>query len=221
MSWGDIPSWAPSWAQSVLQAVQFKDPYTFFHCCRVGEAARRLGQAAGLNEFEQALLEYAGLFHDAGKIGIPEEILLKPGRLTPEEAQTMKSHAELSVKLVEPMSEVDFFKALIPGIRYHHERFDGMGYPHKLAQDEIPLHARIICIVDTVDAMSFTRPYRQSIPQDKILKELQEFSGSQFDDQLVNIYLQARKFWQKEEKATDQPSKLHEAAVVARILQAA
>lgn len=219
MNWGDIPSWAPGWAQSVLQAVRLKDPYTFYHCCRVGEASRRLGQAAGLNEYEQALLEYSGLFHDAGKIGVPEHILLKPGRLTPEEAEAMKSHAELSVQMIEPLQEIEFFKNLIPGIRYHHERFDGLGYPHKLAGDKIPLHARIICVVDTVDAMANTRPYRQSIPIEKILKELQEFSGSQFDEHLVQVYLQARKFWARE-NFDNEATELHEAAVVARILKA-
>jgi HD-GYP domain-containing protein (c-di-GMP phosphodiesterase class II) len=172
-----------------------KDPFTFYHCCRVGRAARRLAQAAGLNEYDQHRLEFSGLFHDIGKVGIPDDILLKPGSLTKQEFETMKSHALKSAEILEPLNNIAFFKSLLPGIRSHHERIDGKGYPYNLEGDKIPLTARIITIVDTVDAMMHTRPYRQGLTFDIVKNELEQFSGKQFDAQLVKIYLDAIRFW--------------------------
>jgi HD-GYP domain-containing protein (c-di-GMP phosphodiesterase class II) len=191
----EVPPLAVSIAQALLTAVKHKDPFTFEHCCRVGRAARKLGEALSLSEFEQTVLEYTGLFHDIGKIGISDSILLKPGRLDNDEIVIMKNHAELSVEMLEPFKDIPFFRFLIPGVRFHHEKFDGSGYPHNVAGENIPLTARIVSIVDTVDAMMNTRPYRKALSFDTVVKELKDFSGTQFDKNIVTEYLQAVQHW--------------------------
>ncbi len=201
MAWDDIPDWSSKVADVLLKNVMMKDPFTFYHCCRVGRAARRLAQAAGFNEYDQHRLEFSGLFHDIGKVGIPDNILLKPGSLTQQEFETMKSHALKSAEILEPLNHIPFFKSLLPGIRSHHERIDGKGYPYNLEGDKIPLTARIITIVDTVDAMMNTRPYRKGLSFDIVKSELQQFSGQQFDAHLVTIYLDAIRFWKSDQES--------------------
>lgn len=186
-----LPTWAADAATSILQTVLKKDPFTFFHCCRVGQAARKLGRAMNLPEGELAILEYSGLFHDIGKIGVPDSILLKPDRLTEHEHTVMKSHSEMSVDIIRPLTKDSFFRHLIPGVRYHHERFDGKGYPQNIAGEKVPFTARALAIVDAVDAMMNTRPYRQGLNWDYVKKELIDYSGTQFDPKLVQIYLSA------------------------------
>jgi HD-GYP domain-containing protein (c-di-GMP phosphodiesterase class II) len=191
MSHSEIPDWAADAAGSILQAVLKKDPFTFYHCCRVGEASRTLGKAMGLPEFELAILEYSGLFHDIGKIGVPDHILLKPGRLTEDEMKPMMNHAEMSVQMIRPLTRHAFFRFIVPGVRYHHERFDGKGYPIGLKGEKIPLIARMISVVDAVDAMMNTRPYRQGLSLDYVKNELVQYSGTQFDPNIVQVYLKA------------------------------
>lgn len=191
MSKDQIPDWAADAAAAILQAVLKKDPFTFFHCCRVGQNARLLGKVMGMPEFELAILEYSGLFHDIGKVGLSDGILLKPGRLTEDEHNTMKSHAEMSVDMIRPLTKYAFFRFLVPGIRYHHERFDGKGYPVGIMGEKIPIVARTIAVVDAVDAMMHTRPYRQGLSLEYATKELIDYSGTQFDANIVQIYLKA------------------------------
>ncbi len=191
MSSDQLPTWAPDVATALLQTVLKKDPFTFFHCCRVGQAARSLGQALGMPEFELAIMEYSGLFHDIGKVGLPDNVLLKPGRLTEDEHNQMKNHAEMSVQIIRPLTKTAFFRFLIPGVRYHHERFDGKGYPVGLVGEKIPLMARAIAVVDAVDAMMNTRPYRQGLSLEYVKKELVDYSGTQFDPNIVQVYLKA------------------------------
>ncbi len=200
MAWDDIPDWSEEVANSILTSVYNKDPFTYSHCCRVGAMSRHLAQAMGLNEFEQAVLEYSGLFHDVGKVAIPDSVLLKPGKLTGAEIEIMKSHPEKSAEIVQPLTHSPFFRFMIPGIRYHHERIDGGGYPFNMSGERIPLPARIICVVDTYDAMIHARPYRKPIAEEKVLKELKEFSGHQFDANLVNVFLEALPYWKKKSK---------------------
>lgn len=207
MSWNNIPDWSVTIAQTLLNTLRYKDPFTFFHCVRVGRASRRLAQAVGLNEYEQAVLEYSGLFHDIGKVGIADNILLKPARLEKNEYEIMKTHAQLSEEIILPMAFEAFFKEMLPGVRSHHERPDGKGYPDNLKGDEIPMSARIIAVVDTVDAMMNTRPYRESLPFDLVKKELVDFSGTQFDGDIVKVYLDAVRFW-KDIKEEDQEEKV-------------
>jgi HD-GYP domain-containing protein (c-di-GMP phosphodiesterase class II) len=185
----NVPTWAPEMAEALLQAVLKKDPFTFFHCCRVGRAARKFGEVLGLPEYEQIVLEFSGLFHDIGKVGIPDHILLKPGRLTNEELVIMKSHAEMSVDMIRPLTTHAFFRHVVPGVRYHHERYDGKGYPIEIKGEQIPFFARIISLVDSVDAMMHTRPYRQALGLDHVKSELVQYANAQFDPNLAQLYL--------------------------------
>jgi HD-GYP domain-containing protein (c-di-GMP phosphodiesterase class II) len=193
--WEAMPEWAYYILKTLLQALRERDPYTYGHCRRVGRNARLLAQAAGLSESEQNIIEYASVFHDIGKMGIPDAILLKPGRLTEAEETAMREHPVRSAEIVGPLEVVPFFKATLPGILHHHERIDGLGYPFGMKGDTIPLHARIILIADTFDAMTTSRPYRKGLPHDVAYKELRTFAGRQFDDQLVKIFLQSHPSW--------------------------
>ncbi len=189
-----VPDWAQAVAQSILLGVKAKDPFTYYHCCRVGLEARKLAKYLGLDTYQQTILEYSGMFHDIGKVSIANNILLKPAKLTDEEYKTMKSHSEISVQMIQPLADYDpFFKLLVPGIRYHHERFDGKGYPHKIAGKNIPLTARILSIIDTVDAMTNTRPYRKGLDMEIAKDELIKHSNTQFDKDLVLEYLRSVK----------------------------
>jgi HD-GYP domain-containing protein (c-di-GMP phosphodiesterase class II) len=205
MIWDEIPDWAQTVAMALLQALKERDPYTYGHCRRVARNSRSLARAAGLNPFEQQVVEFSSMFHDLGKLGIPDSILLKPARLTPEEEEIMRAHPVKSVEIVQPLAHVPFFKATIPGIRHHHERIDGGGYPDGVKGDLIPLIARIILIADTFDAMTTTRPYRKGLPHEVAYKELKLFSGRQFDGQLVKIFTDAHPKWgQIEEEITEE-----------------
>lgn len=209
VSWGVVPSWASFVAQSILNTVKVKDPFTFYHCARVGRGSRKLAQAMGLSEYDQVRLEFAGLFHDIGKVGIPDNILLKPGKLTNPEFETMKSHSLMSAAILEPLKEYEFFKSLLPGIRAHHERIDGRGYPYGLKGDQIPLSARIITVIDSVDAMMNTRPYRQGLDFAHVKNELLDFSGTQFDQSIVKVYLDAVRFWNSLESQDPEDQVVH------------
>lgn len=164
--------------------------------------AKLLARAAGLNEFDTRIVEYAGLFHDIGKVGVPDGILLKPAKLTDEEYEIMKSHPVLSVKILEPVSHLEFFAKTIPGVRFHHERFDGRGYPEGVKGEDIPLESRIILVVDTFDAMTWSRPYRKGLPYEVAYKELQDFAGRQFDPKLVEIFNAAHPHWKMRDLKT-------------------
>lgn len=196
MSWGDIPSWANNTALALMQTLSYVDPVTYEHCCRVGTLSRKLAVSVGLNEYEQAIAEYSGLFHDLGKIGISNEIIAKPGKLDPKEIDIMRNHPIISESIIKPLAEKDvFFRQLLAPVRGHHERVDGEGYPDRLVGDKINLLARIILIVDTYDAMSQTRSYRKGLPNEVVYAVLKRCSGTQFDSQLVKMFLDAHKFW--------------------------
>lgn len=198
-NWGNIPDWAYDIARTLMQSLNTVDPLTFNHCSRVGEMSRKLARDAGLNEFEQKLAEFAGLFHDIGKMGISQQIIAKPGKLEPKELDIMRSHPVLSEEIIKPLTKHLFFKEILPAIRGHHERVDGEGYPDKLIGDKVPLLARIILVVDTYDAMSQTRSYRKGLPDDIVYAELKRCSGTQFDPTLVRIFLQAHKTWKNQQ----------------------
>ena len=132
MVWNDIPDWARVVTKSILETVKSKDPHTFIHCCGVGRSAKLLGKAAGLNEYEQIVLEYAGLLHDVGKVGIPDKILFKPAKLSPEEIHMMKMHPVKSLQIIKPLIHHKFFEDVSQGVELHHERLDGLGYPYGL-----------------------------------------------------------------------------------------
>ena len=195
-SWGDVPGWALSATKALMQSLNSVDPLTYNHCCRVGEMSRKLARDAGLNEYEQKVAEIAGLFHDVGKIGISQEIIAKPGKLDPKELDIMRNHPVISEQIIKPLADAHrFFKDAIGPVRAHHERVDGEGYPDRLMGERIPLLARIILVVDTYDAMSQSRSYRKGLPDDIIYAELKRCTGTQFDPQLVRIFLQAHATW--------------------------
>jgi HD-GYP domain-containing protein (c-di-GMP phosphodiesterase class II) len=194
-SWEQLPDWVHQTARSLMEALRLRDPYTYGHCRRVARHARLLAKAAGLSEWEQQKVEYAALFHDLGKIGIPDRVLLKEGKLTPDEAAIIREHPVKSVEIIQPLARIPFFESTIPGVLHHHERIDGCGYPYGLSGDDIPVIARIILIADTYDAMTTTRPYRKGLGDDFAYKELKKFAGRQFDPQLVKVFLQAHPTW--------------------------
>jgi putative nucleotidyltransferase with HDIG domain len=214
MSWGNIPSWANNSALALMQALNYVEPLTYDHCCRVGNLSRKLASSLGLNEFDQALAEYSGLFHDLGKIGIGQDIIGKPGKLDPRELDIMRNHSSISESILKPLASKDaFFRMLLAPVRGHHERVDGEGYPDRLMGDKIHLLSRVILVVDTYDAMSQSRPYRKGLPDDVIYAELKRCSGTQFDAQIVRVFLESHKFW------TEQQT--HENSVVSFLKKAA
>ena len=135
-------------------------------------------------------IKLATLLHDVGKIGIPEEILLKPGGLTDEEFEMIKKHPLISTEILKSIA---FPKEVICAIRHHHERLDGKGYPHGLSKDEIPREALIIEIVDAYGAMTKDRPYRKALTKEEASKELKNGAGTQFDPEVVSAFLKVLK----------------------------
>lgn len=194
-SWSHIPQWAISAADALMQALKNRDPYTFGHCYRVARNAKLLAKAAGLNGTDQDIIAYSSIFHDLGKISIPDEILLKTSSLTKRERDIMEIHPVKSVEILQPLCKLPFVRSLIPGILHHHERIDGKGYPYGLTGSKIPLQAKIILIADTYDAMTSTRPYRKGRSAEYAYKELKIFAGRQFDFHLTNIFLKAHPTW--------------------------
>ena len=188
------PEWAVGVASALLHAVKLKDVYTFYHCCRVGRQARLLAKVMGLDEYQQTILEFSGLFHDIGKVGISENILSKHGALNETEMDLIKKHPQMSAEIIKKLTKEKFFRLLLPGIQCHHEKIDGSGYPFNMKGEDIPLPARIITVVDAMDAMTHTRTYRKALSIAKAKKELIDFSGSQFDKHIVRIYLEAAKY---------------------------
>jgi len=172
--------------RAIVEAVDAKDPYTRGHSSRVVEYSLIIGEAVNLNKDDLKRLEVSAILHDVGKIGIPDRILGKPGKLTYDEYAYMKRHPELGSSIIEPIAEL---RDLIPNILHHHERYDGNGYPTGLRGKKIPLFARIICVADSYDAMTTDRPYRRKKSISQALKELEENSGSQFDARLAAIFV--------------------------------
>lgn len=148
--------------------------------------ARELARAYGMNEEGLKIIYEAGLLHDIGKIGIEESVLNKPGRLTPEEYEKVKSHVELSIGIIRHLPSLDY---VIPAVIGHHERYDGKGYPRGIKGEEIPLMARILCVADSFDAMVTVRSYKPGIEVEDALRNLEEESGRQFDPRLVPVFV--------------------------------
>ena len=153
------------------QSIESSDSYTHGHCARVAGYAVALAQALGLDDAQQTTIRIGAYLHDLGKVKVPHEILNKPGRLTDEEFAIIKMHPVWGVEL---LATVEFPWDIKPIIRWHHERYDGTGYPDRLRGDEIPLSAQIICIVDVYDALTTTRSYRSAMSRDEALAQLAE-----------------------------------------------
>ena len=169
--------------ESLSATVDARDSYTAGHSRRVQQLALAIGRELGLSQAELDLLGHAALFHDIGKLAIPDAILLKPASLTTEEWALMKRHAEEGARIIDRLG---FLGDAVPAIRHHHERFDGTGYPDQLTGEEIPLGARIIHVADALDSMLTTRIYRAARPPVEALSELKRASGSQFCPRCVS-----------------------------------
>ncbi len=170
----------------LAETIEAKDPYTRGHCNRVRLLAARLHDAARNDPKEREILEYGALLHDIGKIGIPEVLLHKDGRLTDEEVRIFNQHPTIGENILR---EVEFFRPCLPIVRSHHEWYDGQGYPDGLKGDEIAFLVRIVSIADSFDAMTSTRPYRRALPVERALGELRSGKGNQFDPELVDLFL--------------------------------
>jgi diguanylate cyclase (GGDEF)-like protein/putative nucleotidyltransferase with HDIG domain len=163
--------------ESLSATVDARDAYTAGHSRRVQELALAIGRQLGLSQAELDLLGHAALFHDIGKLAIPDRILLKPGSLTETEWEVMQRHADEGARIIDRLG---FLDDAVPAIRHHHERWDGQGYPDRLKADEIPLGARIIHVADAFDSMLTDRIYRAARPVDEVIAELRRAAGTQF-----------------------------------------
>jgi HD-GYP domain-containing protein (c-di-GMP phosphodiesterase class II) len=175
--------------QSLLglaNALEAKDAYTRGHSERVGAWSRSVAVALGLPPAEVDMIGQAGLLHDIGKIGIPEALLRKPGALDAEEWAVMRNHPLIGAQIVAPF---DFFTGGALMIRHHHERCDGSGYPDGLAQDEIPIGARVIAVADVYDALTSNRPYRAALPHATAIEHLTESAGRTLDEDAVAAFV--------------------------------
>lgn len=168
------------------QTVEARDPYTRGHSDRVSEFAVLIGTKMGLDEKTIHTLKIGGLFHDIGKIGIPDSILLKESKLSDEEYSQIKNHPTIGAHI---LGNAKVFQDIIPIVKHHHERYDGKGYPSQLAGTDIPLIARITAVADAFDAMTSRRTYRDSIPIDKVKEEIARCSGTQFDPEIAKLFL--------------------------------
>lgn len=170
---------------SLADLIDAKDHYTNGHSFRVAAYAKALAKELGYeNEAEQ--IYFAGLVHDVGKIGISDKILTKPGKLTKEENEIIKSHASVGGNILKGIHQFKIFETVA---RYHHERYDGSGYPDKLKGEEIPFEARIVAVCDVYDAMTSDRSYRKALSEKVALKELNSIKGSQLDPHMVDVFL--------------------------------
>lgn len=172
--------------ETLRHTVEAKDTYTRGHSDRVSEYAVLIGKKVGLNDDELKTLQIGGLFHDIGKIGVPDAILQKNAKLTDDEYSEIKNHPSIGAHI---LSSATIFKDMIPIVKHHHERYDGHGYPSQLTGKDIPYLARITAIADTFDAMTSKRSYRDSLPMETVISEFERCKGSQFDPELTDIFL--------------------------------
>jgi HD-GYP domain-containing protein (c-di-GMP phosphodiesterase class II) len=175
-------------AEALAETIDLRDPYTGGHTRRVMTYSLVVGRFMGLGRTEMENLRLAAILHDIGKIGVRDDVLLKQGKLDDEEFKKMSRHPEYGSEVLERIRQLH---GVIPGVRGHHERFDGRGYPDRLQDGAIPLPARIIAVADTYDAMTTDRPYRKGLAAAEALAELSRCSGTQFDPVAVAAFREA------------------------------
>ncbi len=173
--------------EALTASIDAKDRYTCGHSERVAKLTQQLATAVGLDERTVQRMHIAGLVHDVGKIGVPEAVLTKPGRLTPAEFDEIKKHPEIGYRILKDIPQL---QDILPGVLYHHERWDGCGYPHGLHTDKIPVIARLIALADSFDAMSSNRTYRSRLSRTEVLSEIKRCAGTQFDPELAPIFIE-------------------------------
>ena len=172
---------------ALTAAIDAKDHYTFSHSNNVAYYATELAKNLGMNEDVVEIIRQAALLHDVGKIGIPEDILSKPTRLTAAEYEIMQGHVEASISIIRHLPSLDY---VIPAVLGHHERYDGQGYPRKISGEDIPSTARVLCIADSFDAITSRRCYKDASSLERAKKILQEEAGKQFDPSMVKVFVQ-------------------------------
>ena len=176
--------------QTIASTIDAKDQYTGGHSDRVGEYAKLLcmevANEYGFNKDDFNNIKYIGRMHDIGKIGVPDRVLNKNGRLTEEEFDKMKNHTVIGYNIIQ---NIDYIPGLKEGVRSHHERWDGTGYPDGLAGDNISIFARILCLADSYDAMTTDRVYRKKLSRDQVISEITKNRGKQFDPHLADVFL--------------------------------
>ena len=183
---------------SLVSSIDAKDPYTCGHSQRVAWLSRHIAELAGQSPAQCHRVYLSGLLHDVGKIGVSEAVLCKAGKLTEEEYKLIQRHPEIGAHILENVKQVE---DLIPGVMYHHERYDGRGYPHQLKGKDIPLLGRILGLADSFDAMTTNRTYRNARPMEIAMSEVRRCAGTQFDPDLAEVLLKANVEELKEELA--------------------
>jgi riboflavin transporter FmnP len=196
---------------ALAEAVDKRDPYTSKHSQRVRLISVDIGRELRVSAAELEALEWGGLLHDVGKIGVPDSVLLKQGKLTRDERITMNAHPVLGAQIIGP---VERLAAELPVIRHHHEWYNGSGYPDRLMGDEIPRLARILHVADAFEAMTADRPYRKALSQDQALGELRKFAGVQFDPEVVDAFV--RTSWADEARDTSDAGDLRPIPLLAQ-----
>ena len=175
-----------STVEALANALEASDEYTSQHARWISDLSLRVGEALGLDERSLKRLELGALLHDIGKIGIPSDILSKPGRLTAPERKILQTHPELGERIIAP---IDRLQEVRPIVRHCHERWDGAGYPDRIGGEDIPLESRIIFVCDAYHAMTTDRPYRHSLSHPEALRRLADAAGTQFDPGVVEAAL--------------------------------
>ena len=186
--------------EALALAIEAKDETTGEHLQRVRVYAMELAKELGLSEDETEALRAASVLHDIGKLAVPEHIISKPGKLTPEEFEKMKIHPIVGAEILE---QVDFPYPVVPIVRAHHEKWDGSGYPNGLAGEAIPIGARILAAVDCLDALASDRQYRKALPLDDAMAKVVSEAGTSFDPKVVAIL--QRRYVELEKLANEQP----------------
>ncbi len=172
--------------QTLAEAIDAKDPYTNGHSGRVAEYSREIARRCGYTQAQQNEIYMMGLLHDVGKIGVPDAVINKPGKLTEDEFEQIKNHPVMGFRILEKIREMP---KLSIGARWHHERYDGTGYPDGLSGTDILEEARIIAVADAYDAMTSRRSYRDVLPQEMVREEIEKGKGTQFDPNFADIML--------------------------------
>jgi HD-GYP domain-containing protein (c-di-GMP phosphodiesterase class II) len=173
---------------ALSRAIESRDPYAAGHAARVTELADAIAMQLGWDEARRHVLGLGGALHDVGKLAVPEAVLCKPGPLSEAESATMRRHPRAGAALVW---RVDALRAAVPGVLFHHERWDGAGYPAGRAGTGIPAEARVLAVADAFDAMTSDRAYRAAVPADHALEEIERCAGSQFDPEVAVAFLDA------------------------------
>jgi HD-GYP domain-containing protein (c-di-GMP phosphodiesterase class II) len=169
------------------EAIEARDPCTRGHSARVTALADAVARWLGWSDEQLRTLSIGGPLHDIGKLSVAGRILHKPGPLTPEELAEIRTHPEAGARLIEPIESA---QCALPYVLHHHERWDGLGYPHGLAGGGIPIEARVLAVADAFDAMTSHRPYRRALTDDEALTEVDRCAGTQFDTEVARAFLE-------------------------------